>query len=99
MKYQDILYSVLFKVFLFKGNYPDFYFNSHTFMGHGYPRDIELYSYNEEDLFNLFKEKEDKELKSLIYNFENVPKEEIPRTELQNVKMRKLNPIVDGKRI
>ncbi len=59
----------------------------------------ELYSYNEEELFNLFKEKEDKELKSLIYNFENVPKEEIPRTELQNVKMRKLNPIVDGKRI
>ena len=59
----------------------------------------ELYSYNEEDLFNLFKEKEDKELKSLIYNFENVPKEEIPYTELQNVKMRKLNPIVDGKRI
>lgn len=59
----------------------------------------ELYSYNEEELFNLFKEKEDKELKSLIYNFENVPKEEIPYTELQNVKMRKLNPIVDGKRI
>ena len=47
MKYQDILYSVLFKVYLFKGNYPDFYFNSHTFMGHGYPRDIEIYSYND----------------------------------------------------
>ena len=59
----------------------------------------ELYSYNEDELFNIFKEKNDEELKSLILKFENVKKEEIPDIELPKVKIRKLNPIVSGTRI
>lgn len=59
----------------------------------------ELYSYNEDELFNIFKEKNDEELKSLISKFENVKKEEIPDIELPKVKIRKLNPIVSGTRI
>jgi len=59
----------------------------------------ELYYYNEEELFNIFKEKNDEESNSLIWRFENIRKEEIPNIELPNVKMRSLKPIVSGNRI
>lgn len=59
----------------------------------------ELYFYNEDELFCLFKDKNDKELKTLIYEFENIKKENIPNIVLSNVKIRDLNPLVNGKRI
>ena len=59
----------------------------------------DLYHYNEEEMFNIFKTKNDNELDNLILNFENVKKEDIIDIELPEVKVRNLNPIVDGKRI
>ena len=59
----------------------------------------DLYSYNEEELFNLFKKKDDVELKKLINNFETIKLEDIPNIELTNVKIRDLNPLVNGKRL
>ena len=59
----------------------------------------DLYSYNEEELFDIFKTKNDYEFESLISNFENAKKEDIPYIELPEIKVRNLNPIVDGKRI
>lgn len=57
----------------------------------------ELYSYNEEEIFSLMKEKI--ELRELINEFENIKKEDVPSIQLLNVKTRDLNPIVNGKRI
>lgn len=59
----------------------------------------ELYSFNEEELFSLFIEKDDEQLKLLILKFTNIKKEEIPNIEFPKVKIRKLNPIVNGVRI
>ena len=59
----------------------------------------DLYSYNEEELFTLFKEKNEDEFKFLLWKFENIKKEDIPNIELPKVKIRKLNPIVNGTRV
>ena len=59
----------------------------------------DLYSYNEEELFDIFKAKNDYEFKGLISSFENAKMEDIPYIELPEIKVRSLNPIVDGKRI
>lgn len=59
----------------------------------------DLYSYNEEELFTLFKEKDEDEFKFLLWKFENIKKEDIPNIELPKVKIRKLNPIVNGTRV
>ena len=64
-----------------------------------YIRYDELYTYNEEELFNIFKESNDKELNLLIWQFENIKKEEIPNIELPKVKTRDLKPIINGIRI
>ena len=59
----------------------------------------ELYYYTEEELFNILKSKQDEELQSLIFKFENIKKEEITNIHIPNIKIRKLNPIVKGIRI
>ncbi len=59
----------------------------------------ELYFYNEEELFKLFKSKENMELNGYINKFETIKKEDIPDIDLPNVKIRSLNPLVDGIRI
>lgn len=59
----------------------------------------ELYSYSEEELFNLLKEQNDEELQRLIKKFKTIRKEDIPNIELPKVKVRSLNPLVNGKRI
>ena len=59
----------------------------------------ELYSYNEEELFTIFIRINDEEIKSLIFKFQNIKKEQIPNIELPKVKIRRLNPVVDGRRI
>ena len=59
----------------------------------------ELYYYTEEELFNIFENKNDSELNSLIYTFKNIKKDEIPDIEYPKIKVRKLNPIVKGVRV
>ena len=59
----------------------------------------ELYSYSEEELFNLLKAQNDDELQKLIEKFKTIKKEDIPNIELPKVKVRSLNPLVNGKRI
>ena len=59
----------------------------------------ELYYYNEEELFELFKEKNDSELESLIFKFQNIKNKDISNIDLPNIKMRKINPMVNCKRL
>lgn len=59
----------------------------------------DLYLYNEEEIFSLWKRKEDKEFLALIDKFENIEKSEIAILDIPNIKIRNLNPIVNGKRI
>lgn len=73
--------------------------NYYYFFDKNYIRYDELYTYNEEELFNIFKESNDKELNLLIWQFENIKKEEIPNIELPKVKTRDLKPIINGIRI
>lgn len=58
----------------------------------------DLYSYTEKKLFELLKRQEDKELQNLIDEFENKKLIDIPKIELPKVKIRNLNPLVNGKR-
>lgn len=59
----------------------------------------ELYFYDEKELFELFKNTCDKELMSLIHEFQNKKKLDIPDVDLPKVKVRSLNPLVNGKRL
>lgn len=59
----------------------------------------DLYFYDEEELFKLFKSKEDIELNNYIKKFETIKKEEVPNIKLSKVKIRNLNPLVNGTRI
>lgn len=59
----------------------------------------ELYFYDEKKLFELFKDTEDKELMVLLNEFENKKKMDIHDVDLPNVKVRSLNPLVNGKRL
>lgn len=59
----------------------------------------ELYFYQEEELFSLWKEKKDEDLLKLIYKFENIKKSDIGMIDLPNIKIRDLKPIVNGKRV
>ena len=56
----------------------------------------DLFTYSEYDLFNLLKSQNIMELNNLIYQFENIKQNEIPNIVLHNVKIRALNPIVNG---
>lgn len=58
-----------------------------------------LYSYNEEEIFEILKNKNDEYLQRLINEFQNIEETDIPEISLPNVKIRKLNPIVNGKRL
>lgn len=59
----------------------------------------DLYYYDEKKLFDLLKKTKDEKMKELIFEFENKKLDDIPKIELPNVKVRDLNPIVNGKRI
>lgn len=58
----------------------------------------DLYLFDEEEMMQKFKECNNKIIKENIKKFETITKEEIPDIKLQNVKIRKLEPIVNGKR-
>ena len=59
----------------------------------------ELYSYNEDELYNIFENINDEDFKTLLYKFKNIKKEDIPDKEFPKIKVRELNPIINGKRI
>lgn len=59
----------------------------------------DLYTYHEKDLFTLLKKQNNQILNSLLNEFETIKKEDIPSTEIPKLKARKLNPLVNGKRI
>ena len=65
----------------------------------GYISYENLYYYDEYNLFNLLKEKNNEELKNLIDIFETIKLDNIPDAKLPNVKVRVISPIVNGKRI
>ena len=56
----------------------------------------DLYKLNEEELLNIFNNK--KELKNLMDLFYNIRINDIPKIDLPDVKIRDLNPIINGKR-
>lgn len=59
----------------------------------------ELYSYNERDLFSILSKQKDNELKKLLNEFETKKISDIPELEIPKIKIRDLNPLVNGKRI
>ena len=59
----------------------------------------ELYNYTEEELFNILESIKDKEFNELFLKFKNIKMNEIPNIEFPKIKVRKLNPIVNGERI
>lgn len=59
----------------------------------------ELYFYDEKELFELFKNTADKELMLLLNEFQNKNRVDICDVYLPNVKVRSLNPLVNGKRL
>ena len=59
----------------------------------------DLYSLDEEELFDRLNACEDKKIKSLLNIFYHVTMEEIPTTEIENLKRRIIHPIVAGERI
>ncbi len=58
----------------------------------------DLYLFDEEKMMQKLKKCNNKVIEENIKKFETITKEEIPDIKLQNVKIRKLNPIVNGKR-
>lgn len=58
----------------------------------------DLFQYTEEDLFNLFKSKHDRELDSYIHKFKTIKKSDISNIISPDIKKRDLNPLVNGER-
>ena len=58
-----------------------------------------LYVLAEGDIMTLFEYSNDKDLKRMINTFKTIKKEDIPLINIDNVKIRDINPLVDGKRI
>lgn len=59
----------------------------------------DLYYFNEEQLFKIFDSCGDCYINRLLNLFRNIKKSDIPDINLKNVKPRKLDPLVKGKRI
>ena len=59
----------------------------------------DLYFLTENKIFKLINNIEDKELKEYIFLFKNIKKEEIPLVKQEEIKERKLKPLLNGKRL
>lgn len=59
----------------------------------------ELYTSTEENLISKFKNANNENLIKCINKFENITEAEIPTIDLPNVKVRDLNPLVQGRRL
>lgn len=54
----------------------------------------DLYALNEEEIFEIIKKREEKDIVELFHKFQHVKKSEIPSIELKNVKQRIINPFI-----
>lgn len=59
----------------------------------------DLYFLTENKIFKLINNIEDKELKEYVFLFKNIKKEEIPLVKQEEIKERKLKPLLNGKRL
>lgn len=59
----------------------------------------DLYKLNEKELFNILEESSDLYLKELIMEFKTKKREDIEDVKVSNVKIRDLNPLVNGERL
>lgn len=59
----------------------------------------DLYFLTENKIFKLINNIEDNELKEYIFLFKNIKKEEIPLVKQEEIKERKLKPLLNGKRL
>lgn len=58
-----------------------------------------LYTYDEKKLWNIFKKQTNEEFQNLINEFETIKKDDIKNIKLPKVKIRDLNPLVNGIRM
>ncbi len=65
----------------------------------GYLLYDDLYIYNEEELIKLLRQIDNKELQILLNKFFSINIDAIPNIEIPKLKVRSLNPIVNGKRL
>lgn len=59
----------------------------------------DLFKYNEEDIMNILNCCDNKEINDLLYKFKNIKINEVPYIKLDKIKIRSLNPLVNGERI
>ena len=59
----------------------------------------DLYYLTEEKIFKIFESKNDRKLNKLLTEFKTKKSSDIPVTQISNIKIRKLNPLVENKRI
>lgn len=59
----------------------------------------DLYFLTENKIFELINNIEDKEIKEYIFLFKNIKKEEIPLVKQEEIKERKIKPLLNGKRL
>lgn len=59
----------------------------------------DLFCTKEKELLDNIKSSNQKELKELLRKFETIKREDIPDITLANVKVRNINPLVNGKRL
>lgn len=59
----------------------------------------DLFCIKEKELLAKIKSSKHKELKELLHEFETIKRKDIPEIKLENVKVRNINPLVNGQRI
>lgn len=59
----------------------------------------DLYYLNEVTAFDILEKTSDKEIKNLLNTFKTITKKEIPTTVIENIKVKRLNPLVNGHRL
>lgn len=59
----------------------------------------DLYELNEKELIEILENCNNKEINNNLMIFKNIEKENIPEMSLTNIKVRNLNPLVNGKRL
>lgn len=65
----------------------------------GYINYDQLYCLEEDKLFEILQNKNDKQLTNLIYEFQNISLNDIPQIDLPKVKIRTLKPLINNIRI
>lgn len=59
----------------------------------------DLYILNEKELIDILKNSNNKEITKKLIKFMNIKKEDIPEINIDNIKTRALNPLVNGERL